>query len=311
MSSIHRLTAAQVDMVLPQEIAQLAQEVAQLRTALQHSEDQWRTTFEQAVVGMAHVSMTGQWLRVNQRLCTILGYSAAELSNQTVQSLTHPGDSTREAAAASQLVAGEIQSYVTNKRYWHKDGHIVWGRLTLSLAHTVDGTPDYFVGMLEDMSALRQAEEALHTSEERYQRIVEDQLDLICRFDRDFRLTFVNAAYAAAMGKLPAALMGVQITELIPAEYQAQVRNHVARQNPLGRAATSENPLVLPDGSLRWFEWTDRAIFDEQGAVVEYQAVGRDITARRQAEAAERRQRQFAEALLDSLAALTTSLDVD
>ena len=100
MSSIHRLTAAQVDMVLPQEIAQLAQEVAQLRTALQHSEDQWRTTFEQAVVGMAHVSMTGQWLRVNQRLCTILGYSAAELSNQTVQSLTHPGDSTREAAAA-------------------------------------------------------------------------------------------------------------------------------------------------------------------------------------------------------------------
>lgn len=311
MSSMHRSTAAPADLTLHQEIAQLAQEVAQLRTALQRSEDQWRTTFEQAGVGMAHVSMTGQWLRVNQRLCTMLGYSADEISHKTVQALTYFEDWPREAAAVYQLLTGEIQSHVTNKRYWHKQGHIVWGRLTLSLARTTEGAPDYFVGVLEDSSALRQAEAALHTSEERYRRIVEDQLDLICRFDRDFRLTFVNAAYAATIGKMPAALMGVRITELIPAEYRAQVSNHVTRQNPLGRAATSENPIVLPDGSLRWFEWTDRAIVDEQGAVIEYQAVGRDITARRQAEEAERRQRQFAEALLDSLAALTTSLDVD
>lgn len=312
MSSIHKPTAAaQTDMALQQEIAQLAQEVAQLRTALQRSEDQWRTTFEQAVVGMAHMALTGQWLRVNQRLCTMLGYSADELSHKTAQALTHPEDWTHEAAAAYQLLIGEIQSYVTNKRYLHKHGHIVWGRLTLSLAYTTAGAPDYFVGMVEDSSAFRQVEEALRTSEERYRRIVEDQFDLICRFDRDFRLTFVNEAYAASTGKMPAALMGVRITELIPAEYQVQVIDHVARQNPLGRAATSENPIVLPDGSLRWFEWIDRAIVDEEGAVVEYQAVGRDITARRQAEAAERRQRQFAEALLDSLAALTTSLDVD
>lgn len=312
MSSLHRPTAAmQTDIAVHHEHAQLMQEVAQLRMALQRSEDRWRTTFEQAVVGMAHMALTGQWLRVNQRLCTMLGYSAAELSNKTVQSLTHPDDWTRENVATAYLIAGRIKTYVANKRYLHKDGHSVWGRLTLSLAHTTEGHPDYFVAVLEDISALRQAEEALRTSEARYQRIVESQSDPICRFDRDFRLTFVNPAYAALVGRGAADLIGVHITDLIPADYQSHVVDQVLAQNTRGGPATSENPVLLPDGSLRWFEWTDHAIWDEQGAVIEYQAVGRDITARRQAQAAERSQRQFAEALLASLAALTNLRNVD
>lgn len=303
--------AAPGEMVQQLPIQQLVDEVVQLRMALQRSEDRWRTTFEQAVVGMAHISLSGQWLRVNQQLCNILGYPADEIVDKTVQSLTHPEDWPRELAAISQLLTGALPSYITNKRYLHKHGHTVWSRLTLSLAYTADGAPDYFVGMVEDLSALRQAEAALRLSEERYQQIVEAQTDPICRFDPDFRLTFVNPAYALLAGRTPDELMGVRITDLIPPEYREQVVQQVKIQNRTGGPANSENPVFLPDGSLRWFEWTDRAIFDEQGAVLEYQAVGRDITARRQAEAAERSQRQLAEALLDSLAALTASLDVD
>lgn len=310
MSSMNT-QAVQTNAVEPHSIQQLEHEIAQLRAALRGSEDQWRATFEQAVVGMAHMSLEGHWLRLNQRLCAMLGYRAEELVHKTVEDVTHPDDWAREAAAIAQLRAGTLQSFVTEKRYCHQNGSIIWGRLTLSLVRTADGAPDYFLAVLEDISILRQTAEALRTSEAHYRRIVEDQTDLICRFQPDFRLTFVNPAYAAMAGKAPAELIGVRILDLIPAEYQAQVVQQVSAQYPTGSAARSENPILLPDGSLRWFEWTDRAIVDEQGVVVEYQAVGRDVTARRQAEAAERRQRQFAEALLDSLAALTTSLDVD
>ncbi|MEZ4733010.1 MAG: PAS domain S-box protein [Caldilineaceae bacterium] len=303
--------SAQTDTALHPAVQQLEQEIVQLRAALYQSADQWRATFEQAAVGMAHTALNGQWLRVNQRLCAMLGYSAEELLGTSVQAITHPDHWADNLTAIHQLLAGKIQRYVTNKRYLHKNGGMVWGRLTLSLARTADGFPAYFVAVLEDITELKQTEDALRTSEERYRRIVEDQTDLICRFQPDFRLTFVNRAYAESAGKEPADLIGMRILDLIPADYQAQVINHVTVQNPTGHLATSENPVRLADGSLRWFEWTDRAILDEQGAVIEYQAVGRDVTARRQAEEAERTQRQFAEALRDSLAALTGSLDVD
>lgn len=306
MSSMNPLAVTQ-----PDDIQQLRQAVAQLRTALRHSEDQWRATFEQAAVGMAHMALTGQWLRVNQRLCTMLGYPADELVSKTVPSIIHPEDWARELPITYQLMSGEVQSHVTNVRYLHKLGHTVWGRLTLSLARTPEGQPDYFVGMVEDISALRLAEDELRASEERYQQIVEAQADPICRFDREFRLTFVNSVYAAMAGRTPAALMGVRITDLIPADYRAQVIQQVTAQHVAGGSANSENPVLLADGTLHWFEWTARPILDKQGTVVEYQAAGRDITARRQAEVAERQQRLFAEALLDSLAALTTSLDVE
>lgn len=302
---------AQTDLAIHPHVQQLEQEIAQLRAALRHSADQWRVTFEQAAVGMAHADLDGRLLRVNQRLCAMLGYSTDELLGKTVQLIIYTDQWADTLAAASRLVAGEMESYVTNKRYLHKNGGIVWGRLTLSLARTVDGLPDYFVTVLEDITELKQTEDALRTSEERYRRIVEDQSDLICRFQPDFRLTFVNQAYAKSAGRKPTELIGMRILDLIPADYQAQIINQLTVQNPPGRSATTENPVWLADGSLRWFEWTDRAIVDEQGAVIEYQAVGRDVTARRQAEEAERTQRQFAEALLDSLAALTGSLDVD
>ena len=286
-------------------------EVLQLRATLHRYQTQWSALFDRASIGMARVATNGYWLQVNQQFCSILGYSADELAHKPIQVLTHPDDQSRNSAAAQQLIAGETESYIATNRYFHKNGSIVWGRVTFSLARTMEAAPDYFIVVLEDITALKAAEEALRTSEERYRRIVNDQTDLICRFQPDLRLTFVNQAYSESAGKTSAELLGRSILELIPSEYQTQVIDHLAIQNSNGRAATMENPIKLADGLLHWFEWTDRAIVDAHGAIVEYQAVGRDITARRQAEAAERTQRQLAEALLYSLAALTTSLNVE
>ena len=271
----------------------------------------FRGTFEQAAVGISHTGLDGHWLRVNQRFCEIVGYTNAELFNTTFAAISHPDDVANDIEAARQILQGEIHSASLPKRYFHKSGRLVWVKRTLSLVRNAQGLPDYFVSVIEDITALKQAEQALIESEERYHRVVEDQTELICRYGADLRLTFVNQAYATAVGKSPAALIGQNMLDYVPAVYQDRFRAHLATLTVNSPVAVAEAPILLSDGTLRWFQWTDRLILDRSSIPSEYQGVGHDITERRLAEAAEREQRQLAEALRDSLAALTGSLDVN
>lgn len=143
-----------------------------------------------------------------------------------------------------------------------------------------------------------------------YREVVEDQLDLICRFNVDFRLTFVNEPYAQLYGKRPEELLGQHLLDGVPPDYQAQVIACLSALTIQQPVAVGENPIYVVDGSVRWFHWINRLIAHPDGAI-EYQSVGRDITARKQAEAAEQELRQLAEAMRDSLAALTSSLDIN
>ena len=148
------------------------------------------------------------------------------------------------------------------------------------------------------------------TGEVYYQRVVEDQLDPICRFTADWILTYVNQPYAALFAKTTDELIGQSLLDGVAPTYRQQVIDHIAALSPATPVLTFENPTVLVDGSLRWFHWTDRLLVEADGVTLSYQGVGRDITNRKLAEDAEREQRLFAEAMRDSLVALTSSLDV-
>ena len=102
------------------------------------------SAFEQAAVGIAHVGLDGRWLRVNQKLCDIVGYGHDEMMGLTFRDITHPDDLDADLADARRLLAGEITTYSTQKRYVRKDGSIVCIKLTVSLARTPEGQPDYF-----------------------------------------------------------------------------------------------------------------------------------------------------------------------
>lgn len=299
---------------LAQIVVDLRKQVIDLQctnTTLRQSESLFRATFEQAAVGIAHVAPDGRWLRVNQRLCDILGYTIDELLQSSFQAITHPADLFVDLQEVSKVLASEIQIYTLRKRYLHKQGHTIWANLTVSLVRDSSNAPIYFVSVVEDITQLKQAEQALQQSEERYRRVVEDQTDLICRFDLNFHLTFVNQPYSRAFGKCPDALLGENILDVIPLDYQPRVIAHLATLTPTQRVGTYDNPVRLADGTLRWFQWTDQLIVDNSGQVVEYQSVGRDITERKRAEDAERAQRRYAEALRDSLVMLTSSLDTE
>lgn len=151
----------------------------QTDAAVRESEERFRATFEQAAVGIAHVGLDGRWMRVNHRLCDIVGYSRDEILQLTFQDITHPDDLETDLNYIRQLLAGEIDNFSLEKRYIRKDGSIVWAEITVSLlrespgsfedqgsdSQTLDltnlGQPKYFIGVVEEIGDRKQAEMAL------------------------------------------------------------------------------------------------------------------------------------------------------
>ncbi len=126
------------------------------------SEERFRGTFEQAAVGIAHVSMEGRYLRVNDKLCEITGYSREELLGMTFMDLTLPDELAAGVERARALAAGEISSYTIEKRFRRKTGEIVWINLASNLVRTAAGTPRHFNSVTEDITARKLAEFRLH-----------------------------------------------------------------------------------------------------------------------------------------------------
>lgn len=144
--------------------SELETRVAERTAELAEREIQFRTTFEQAAIGCCHVALDGRWLRMNQKLCTIVGYTHEQLRKKTFQDITHPEDLAEDLAYVEQLLAGVIPHYSLEKRYIRGDGSIVWTRITVSLrrqtASPVNclGEPIYFIAMVEDISDRKQLE---------------------------------------------------------------------------------------------------------------------------------------------------------
>ena len=156
------------------------------RRALADSEARYRVTFENAPVGIAHVAPDGRWLRVNEALCRILGYAPDELTAKSFQDVTYSDDIAASIARVDQMRDGKIDRYDADKRYLRKDGTIVWVRLTVSGVRKNDGSIDYLVTVVEDISARKYAEEDLRKSEERFRSsLVHSPLPVLMYDDRE------------------------------------------------------------------------------------------------------------------------------
>jgi len=117
--------------------------------------EQFHHAFEYAPIGMALVSTTGQWMRVNKTLCRIIGYGADELLGLTFQDITHPDDLNTDLQQMYQLLDRGISSYQMDKRYFHKNGHIIWVSLNVTLVRDLQGKPLYFVSQIKDITELK------------------------------------------------------------------------------------------------------------------------------------------------------------
>lgn len=147
--------------------ASLQAEIAErqrIEEALRESEQQFRAAFHQAAVGIAHVGIDGRWLLVNQRLCDIVGYTRDELQLRTFQDITYPDDLKADLNYVDQILAGNIQIYSLEKRYFRKDSSLVWINLTVSLVHDAFDKPKYFISVIEDISDRKQSQDQIRAS---------------------------------------------------------------------------------------------------------------------------------------------------
>ena len=160
---------------------------AAAEAALAESEARFRTTFELAAVGVAMVGLDGSWLGVNPQLCAILSYRPDELKQKSFQDITHPDDLHADFDHVRRLLAGEITSYSTEKRYFRKDGGLVWILLSVAVVRNGGGVPQHFVSVVQDITERKAAEAVLARDRAELERLVEERTAALMRAAEDRR----------------------------------------------------------------------------------------------------------------------------
>lgn len=132
-----------------------------------NTEELFESIFENAPIGMALVSLEGKWLRVNNSVCEIVGYSEGELLAIDFQQITHPDDLGNDLQFLEDVLAGRREKYQMEKRYFHKNGQIVWIILAVSLIRNADNSPRFFISQIKDITARKIMEFELKAERDR------------------------------------------------------------------------------------------------------------------------------------------------
>jgi PAS domain S-box-containing protein len=262
------------------------EEIVARRTAqIIESEQRFRVTFEQAAVGIAHVSLDGRFLRVNRKFHEIVGYSDEEILELTFQDLTHPDDLDADLELLKQVLNGEIETYSMEKRYYRKDGSIVWIHLSVSLVFDKEGNPKYFVSVIKDISDRMQAEEALHQSHDFLKHLTSSVPDAIFSVKIPERIIeWANDSFNV-MGYEPEDYVGKSTREFYanPEDYD-KVGDLQQDARLKGKNMIRTEVMVLrKDGRVIPAELT-ATYFKENGKLEHITALVRDITERKLAE---------------------------
>lgn len=138
-----------------------------LKQLLEERDRRFVQAFSHAPIGMALVSPEGRWMRINDSLCTLLGFDEQELTGRFFRDCTHPDDLDADLEKMQQLLAGEIISYSMEKRYIHKSGHFIWALLNVSIVRDEDQQPLYFISQIKDITERKKNTDTIRAQNER------------------------------------------------------------------------------------------------------------------------------------------------
>ncbi len=257
--------------------------------AAAESEERFAGAFAQAPSGVALVSPDGRWLKVNQALCEMVGYTEDELLARTFQDITQPEDLAADLAQVRRLLAGEIRSYQIEKRYVHRRGHLIWVSLHVSLVRDNAGQPRYFISQIQDITGRKANEETLQRQKSEL-RVLFDLMPAMIWFkDTGNRILRINQRVAESAGKTVAEIEGKHSQEIYPyeaAKYFAD--DQAVIQTGVPRLGIIE---LLHDGTGKelWVQTDKVPVRDQVGQVTGIVVMAQDITVRRLAEDSLRR----------------------
>ncbi len=215
-----------------------------MENKISESEELFRSTFEQVAVGMAHISLTGQFIRVNRRFGEIVGYSRPEMLALSLRTITCPGDLGIDCAQTRQLLDGEICDYAVRKRCLRKDGSTVWVRLTMSLVRDAASAPKYYIAVAEDVSQYVIVEKALENSRQRYKDLWNNAPGAYHTVNSRGVITRVNGTELRMLGYAAKEMVGRSIFEFIPS-WQRSAAEERFKRHISGYGTSRESDLVL------------------------------------------------------------------
>ena len=196
---------------------------------------------------MAFVNRDNQLERVNHALCKMLGYTERELAGKTIDFVTHPDDLQRTLEMARQVFKNETPRHAFEKRYFTKDGRVVWGRLSAAVIHGDDNQPLYGLGLVEDITRRKQAESELRTSEARFRRLYESNIIGVGFSDLDGTISNANDAFLQMIGYGPQDLP-ICATDLTPNEFRDLDDRAIESLRTIGSVTPYEKMYTCKDG---------------------------------------------------------------
>ncbi|MBP1627957.1 MAG: multi-sensor hybrid histidine kinase [Holophagaceae bacterium] len=256
--------------------------------ALAASEARFLATFEQAAIGMAQVGLDGRVIKVNQRLCEILGYPQEELLGLTSQDLSPAAEAARTWAQIRRLMEGGASTFTEEKRNIRKDGSIVWVSLSVSLVRTPQGEPDYLVCVVEDIQRRKDAEKELKDSETLLGGIMDSIGPMLTVVNREGVIIHINKSWnqffsSQVPAETPAPGIG--------SNFFARIGSCMPREKGLQVVETLQAILASGEGHFEmecaWGDrWFHMAATPLTGGLEGLVIIHTEITARRQADAA-------------------------
>ena len=199
-------------------IAVFAQDITARKRAeeeLSESEERFRSTFDQAAVGIAHVDPDGHFIRINPQFCDILGYSREEMLERTFQEITYPDDLDSDLESVRRMLSDEIRTSTTEKRYFRKDSSIVWVNLTVSLLRGPSDDPKYFIAVVEDITKNKLAQEDIQASARQWDTTFNAISDAVCLLNSNNIIEQCNEAMTKIVGKSFDDIIGKSCWEIV------------------------------------------------------------------------------------------------
>ena len=260
--------------------------------ALQKSEERFRSYFNLGLIGIAITSPKKGWIEVNDQMCKILGYDRNELMKLTWAELTHPEDLSTDSHYFNRVLSGQIDGYEIDKRFIRKDGQVIYAAISVKCLRKTDGSVDYLVGLLQDITERKEMESTLRNKQELLQKIFETIPVMITIYNPPLKDFTVNKEFERVTGYTNDELKSIDLMEACFPD--AEYRNMAA--SFMGSLKSDWRDFVIRTKSGKNIEtaWTNIYLSDKT-----HVGVGIDISERKLAEAAlresERKYRELVE----------------